>query len=264
MPRGGDVRLSARAQGAVLIALLALLLAPQPPAVQKLVEGTLRLVGRFSAAHACPIEPRIALTNGHVVDVRPFDSQVPPFPYAWSDGTGASGFLVPTTDGEGHVTGLERARDLATVEPFSPSQVFPHPLTVARQAPAPGDRVWLLGYSWRNRKSAMEDDVIEARVTRVVALHVLYTPSGQPGSSGSCVVNDAGEVVGINEGGYETDASASIKPLTMWLRAMTKDAGAAAGLAVGVWGTLWRGPDQQPVLPPFPQPRPLTDGPPKE
>lgn len=191
--------------------------AAAPPAVDVLLRGSLRLVGRFSTAHACPIEPRVALTNGHVVDMRPFDASVKPFPYAWSDGTGASGFLVPME--------LENARDLARVQPLREGDVFPHPLRVAAQAPAAGDRVYLLGYDWRNRKSAMADDVIEARVTRVVALHVIFTPSGQPGSSGSCVVNEAGDVVAINAGGYETDAKE------------------AAGLAVGVWGALWRMPE---------------------
>jgi trypsin-like peptidase len=182
-----------------------------------LVQGTLRLIGRFSSAHACPIEPRVALTNGHVIDMRPFDRDVAPFPYAWSDGTGASGFLVPLE--------LERGRDLARVQPLREGEVFPHPLRVAQLAPEAGDRVWLLGYSWANRKRAMEDDVIEARVMRVVALHLIFVPSGRPGSSGSCLVNDAGEVVAINEGGYETDA---------------KD---EAGLAVGVWGVLARMPE---------------------
>ncbi len=198
-------------------ALLVVFLAAPPPAVEALTRGTLRLIGRFSAAHACPIQPRVALTNGHVIDPRPFDNDVKPFPYAWSDGTGASGFLVPAS--------LERARDLATVEPMRADDVFPHPFRVAAQAPKPGDRVWLLGYDWRNRKSAMDDDVIEAKVTRVMALHVLFTPSGHPGSSGSCLLNDAGEVVAINEGGYETDAHEE------------------AGLAVGVWGSLARMPE---------------------
>lgn len=201
-----------------MILAIVVLLSAQPPAVVSLTRATLRLVGRFSAAHACPIGPRQALTNGHVVDLRPFDPGVPPFPYAWSDGAGGAGFLVPS------IGGLERARDLAKVEPLGPGS-FQHYLPLAQSEPKPGDRVYLLGYDWRNRKTAMDDDVIEARVTRVVALHVLFTPSGQPGSSGSCLVNEAGEVVAINEGGYETDA------------------GETVGLAVGVWGGLHKLPE---------------------
>lgn len=183
----------------------------------ELLKGSLRLIGRFASGHACPIEPRVALTNGHVVDMRPFDRDVAAFPYAWSDGTGASGFLVQLE--------LERGRDLARVQPLREGDVFPHPLRIAANPPQAGDRLLLLGYDWRNRKSALADDVIEVRVTRIVALHVIFTPSGRPGSSGSCLVNEAGEVVAINEGGYDTDANE------------------VAGLAVGVWGNLWRMPE---------------------
>jgi len=186
--------------------------AGQPAAVESLTRASLRLIGRFSAAHACVLGPRLALTNAHVLDPRPFEADVPLTPYAWSDGEGNSGFLVPVS--------TERARDLGTVQPLRESDVFPHYLPVASKAPKPGDRVYLLGFDWSNRKSAMGDDVIVAKVIRVVALHVIFSPSGQPGSSGSCVVNEAGEVVAINEGGYETDDKEE------------------AGLAVGVWSDL--------------------------
>lgn len=194
--------------------VLALLLASQPSAVDALTKGTLRLIGRFSAGHACPLSPRVALTNGHIVDQRPFDADVPAFPYAYSDGVGNAGFLVPVHER------LERARDLAAMEPLSESDLFANPFPVAAQPPKEGDRIYLLGYSWKNKKSAMEDDVVEARVSRVVALHVVFYPAGKPGSSGSCVVNEAGEVVAINEGAYETDDKQE------------------AGIAVGIWGSL--------------------------
>lgn len=216
----------------MIAALVALLLAP-PAAETALLRGSLRLIGRFSTAHACPIEPRLALTNGHVIDQRPFDESVKPFPYAWSDGTGASGFLVPLE--------LERARDLARVAPLREGDVFPNPLPLAARAPSPGERLKFLGYDWGTKKSAMADEVVEVKVTRVVALHVLFYPSGQPGSSGSCLVNEAGEVVAINEGGYETDAEADMMPLMKWLRKLAKDN--EAGLAVGVWGGLHRMPE---------------------
>lgn len=204
--------------------LLALLLAAQPPAADALVKSSLRLLGRWSGAHACVVGPRLALTNGHVIDLRPYDNDIPPFPYAYSDGAGNAGFVVPTTDKEGRVTGLERARDLATVEPLRADDVFANPLRVAREAPKVGDRVFLLGYSWKDKKSLLGDDVISAKVTRVVALHVAFYPSGQPGSSGSCLVNEAGEVVAINEGSYPTDDKDEV------------------GISVGVWGDLARMP----------------------
>jgi S1-C subfamily serine protease len=54
----------------------------------------------------------------------------------------------------------------------------------------------------------------------------MFIPSGKPGSSGSCVVNEWGEVVAINMGGYSTDD------------------GDEAGLAIGVWGDLARMPKE--------------------
>lgn len=198
-----------------MIALaLSLLLAPHPSEAA-LVRSTLRLIGRFGAGHACPVEPRIALTNGHMVDLRPFgDTVLAPFGSAYSDGVGNAGFLVPINER------LERWRDLAAVEPLTQGAVFVDPLPVAKQPPLAGDRIWLLGYDWRSKKSALADDVIEAKVTRIVALHVQFYPAGQGGSSGSCVLNDAGEVVAINSAGWPTD---------------DKEEG---GQAVGIWGVF--------------------------
>lgn len=193
---------------------LALFLAAPPPAVEALTRGTIRLVGRHSAGHACVISPRLALTNGHIVDPRPFDKEVPLLPYLFSDDDGGEGVVTPIPDR------LEQSRDLAAVEPMREEDEFKHYLPVAKERPKPGDRIWLLGYSWDSKKTAMADDPIEAKVTRIVALHINFYPSGVGGSSGSCVVNDAGEVVGINEGGWPTDDSGM------------------AGSAVGVWGSL--------------------------
>src|SRR5690349_9735703 len=92
--------------------------------------GSLRLIGRFNAGHACAIGPRLALTNGHIVDIRPFEA-VAPFSFAWSDGTGSSGFLTNPLDKDGKYSGIERTRDLAVVEPMG-SAVFPHYLPLAQ------------------------------------------------------------------------------------------------------------------------------------
>jgi Trypsin-like peptidase domain len=186
--------------------------AAQPSRAESALEGVLAVVGRHAAGHACPVEPRLALTSAHVVDLRPFDPSIPLYPYVWSDGSGASGFLVP--DGR-----VEAARDLARVFPL-PGETFPHPLPVASEAPKPGDRVWLLGYDWSSRKNAMAPKTVEARVTRIVAGHLFFMPSGQEGSSGSCVVNELGQVVAINSGSFETEDHEEI------------------GRAVGVWGWL--------------------------
>lgn len=182
--------------------------AAQPPVA---LDYVLRLIGRHASAHACPISPRLALTSAHVVDLRPFDSGIGLFPYGWSDGFGFFGWVTPLS--------VESARDLARIEPLSGDN-FPHPIPVAKVVPMPGDRVWFLGYRFDNPKNVMAEERVEARVTRIVASHVFYVPAGHPGSSGSCVLNDAGEVVGIVEGGFTTEEHEE------------------GGFAVGVWGEL--------------------------
>lgn len=186
--------------------------AAQPQGQQSL-DYVLRLIGRHASAHACAVGPRLALTSGHVIDPRPFDRDVPLTPYGWSDGLTGSGWLSPLS--------VEIARDLGRMEPLKKDDTFPHVLPVAQVAPQPGARVWFLGYKFNSPKDVMSEERIESHVTRIVANHVFYAPSGHPGSSGSCVLNDAGEVVGIVEGGFGTE-----------------DKDAEGGFAVGVWGDL--------------------------
>jgi hypothetical protein len=169
----------------------------------------LRLMGENSAGHACPISATEALTNKHIA-VRGYEW----IKYQWSAGN-ASG-VVKTVQ-------VDDSRDLAKVEAIG--QAFPGWYVIAKQSPKAGDRVVILGYSWRSKKSAMADDRIEAKVTRVVANHVVFHPSGLGGSSGSCVLNELGEVVAINEGSFPTEDRE------------------LAGLAVGVWGELHRIPE---------------------
>lgn len=190
--------------------------AAQPQGQQSL-DYVLRLIGRYSAAHACPVEPRVALTSGHVIDPRPFERDVRLTPYGWSDGLTGSGWLMPLD--------VEGARDLGRMEPLGKDDIFPHVLPVAASAPLPGARVWFLGYSFNNPKNVMSEERIEAHVTRIVANHVFYVPSGHEGSSGSCVLNDAGEVVAIVEGGFGTN-----------------DKDQEGGIGVGVYGDLVRVP----------------------
>lgn len=160
----------------------------------------MHLIGRYGLAQACPIAPDTALTNGHVVDPRPFDRTAPMTPYLWSLDSGQGGAVLPR-----YALG---ERDLAVLDGAG---LDPYP--VAQDAPAVGQRVWFVGYRYDGR-STLKTEVIRATVLRVVAGHVIYMPGGRPGSSGSCVLNAAGEVVAINAGMFHDSE---------------------AGIGVGVW-----------------------------
>lgn len=174
------------------------------------LENVLRLIGKDNAAHACPISEKEALTNAHVARRVRVGGEIEWLSYMWSVGP-ITGFLRSVREDE--------FRDLALLQTAGP--VFPAWYQVAAESPSVGDKVFLLGYDWSKAKKAMADDEIEAKVTRIVAGHIQFVPSGVGGSSGSCLLNERGEVVGINEGSWPTDDG-------------------IGGMAVGVWGTLAR------------------------
>lgn len=195
----------------VPLALAVLLAGPVP--AEAALDQVLRLVGRYNIGHACPIAPRLALTGAHVLDPHP---EIPsPLSFSWSNKDHeASGFVVP------HRT--ERIRDVGALEPRDEGDRFPYVFPIAAAPPKPGDRVWILGYDWRNRKSALGDEPIDVKVTRLLANHVVYERGGRGGSSGSCVLNDRGEVVAIHVMSFPTDDRNQV------------------GVGVGLWGELRR------------------------
>lgn len=171
-------------------------------------DAILRLIGRFSACHACPVSEHLALTSAHCTDLRPFDSSVPLYPLQWGDGALGEGILTPVY--------AYPYRDLAVMRSEVP---FTRWYPIATERPKPGDRVTLLEYDWRDAERAYADKRLDAKVVVIQARTVTFVPGGQRGSSGSCLLNAASEVVGINSWRWEPD-----------------DGGQAAGLAFGVWG----------------------------
>lgn len=171
----------------------------------------LRVVGRFNVAHACPVSPDLAFTNAHVTDLRPFDSDVQAYPLAYENGDGNIGFVFPVA--------LDRGRDLAVMRIEPPVGRF---YERAEQAPVVGAKVWFVGYDWSNKGKAFSTEVIETTVNRVLAGHLVLKDAGEPGSSGSCVLDESGRLVAINAWGFEVGRSSQV------------------GIAVGVWGKLGR------------------------
>jgi Trypsin-like peptidase domain len=183
-----------KSPGRVVFTLLALVLvtacagkapsvveAPTKPDMSKIV----RVSGRWTLGSACPIGPHTALSAAHVVDPRPFDREIPLSPVVFSQGP-----LIDTFRAEYSFA----HRDLAVLTTESTLEYYR--IAVAR--PQAGDSLYLTGFDWRDVKRAFADRMWEVKDLRVVAGLLIYTPPGDPGTSGSCVLNQAGEVVAIN------------------------------------------------------------------
>lgn len=175
------------------------------------LDGVLRVVGRFNRAHACPFgDGRYAFTAAHVIDHRPFDNDVAPTGARWSDGQGNSGSFVPANTTSGWLVLQES--DLAVVR-RTDGKVFPNPYPLAKKPPLPGAYVFILGYNDGSKKNALEPKITRGKVIRIVANNLVLDEDSKPGSSGGCVLNEDGEVVGIVAWGSQFyDGSIGIAP----------------------------------------------------
>ena len=169
--------------------------------------GILSLMGRFEDGHACAVSPTLALSCAHLPDVRPFDHDTGLYATRYEDGAGASGVLSPI-----YVTS---SCDLAMY-----SGEFNHYYVLAKAPPALGEHLRLMGYDWRDKRRAFGPRPISAKVLRVIAGHLILDtdPVTEPGSSGSCVLNDRDEIVAINCFGKQMKSLEQV------------------GIVVGVWG----------------------------
>jgi len=185
--------------------------------------GILSLFGRFSFAHGCPIATDRVLTNAHVLDLRPFDRDIPLFPYR---------FQSDTEQGQLIGLGASTREDLAWATP-TPLLSFFYPL--ATDAPAVGDTLYWLSYDRSNRKKGLTRKPLSGKVLRTIVGHIVLDTPTPPGSSGSCVLNSRGEVVGLIAWGLDME---NTEELTV---------------AVGVWSgwlpaiVLDRKPTEQPA-----------------
>jgi hypothetical protein len=104
--------------------------------------------------------------------------------------------------------GVSYAADLAVVAPVGADLRFYFPL--AKAAPSPGDTVYWVGYDWRVRKDMYRERVFSGKVLRVVAGNIVIDTETTKGSSGSCVLDVSGRVVGIIAWGFSGDEAGEI------------------------------------------------------
>jgi hypothetical protein len=173
---------------------VALLLAA--PAKAPDTSGVVAVMGRFATFHACPVTPHIALTAAHAADLRPFDPDIGKMSARWSS-QGVEGLAA--------VRYVYNSADLLELE--AETTPFPTWYPVAQDPPKEGSVVWFVGYNFDKKSKAYRPKFFIGKVLYVVAGHVIYDQAGEPGTSGCCLLNERGEVIGINVAGKSIGTS---------------------------------------------------------
>jgi hypothetical protein len=127
--------------------------------------------------HGCPVGS-VIYTARHVVE----DAKRGFFHTTWSDAAGHSG-----------KANLARYSNFADIAILVPSGIQPRYIETGE----PTDTLYFWEYDYTPGKLAMRDVRRKAKYTRTVAGHIVFDGRALPGSSGSCLLNDRGEAVGI-------------------------------------------------------------------
>jgi hypothetical protein len=165
---------------------------PTPKPVYRVIgeDRILSLWTRDGLGHACPISPTDALTADHVAVTREA---------AWGPGAGFAPYVVwgdqLGNTGTAQWQWSDKRRDLSLIRVVSGTKIFPAFLRRADRAPEIGDKVYVVGFKYGG---GVGDETLEVKVTGRTAGMLVYSASPGRGSSGSCVLNARGEVVGIN------------------------------------------------------------------
>lgn len=154
-------------------------------------EGLIRVMGRSGIAHACPAGGQL-LTAAHVVEDETHSAWQGGVPIAWEDMAGHGGWVSMDSG--------DTARDVVIVSPVKDSPPLPsftYPLAKGFKV---GEAVYIIGYRF-TAEHPTEPVLVRAKITGSIAGHVFYDKTPGEGSSGGCVINEAGEVIAVNVGG---------------------------------------------------------------
>ena len=146
-------------------------------------------------AHGCPIGATTLLTSRHVATDESGGMGLRGVAMVWSDDRGASG--------SAWMQDYDARRDLALMQ-------FRPPVTTwyarAAEPPTIGERVTVVGYDFGAR---LRPKILSLKVVNAIALHLVLSEAAGPGFSGSCVLNQQNEVVGVFQWGVGTLGVAS-------------------------------------------------------
>jgi hypothetical protein len=158
----------------------------EPPPAKQLnlvpdTTGVMALIGFDGMGHACPIEDTV-LSARHMLESR--------FPwgkewsyYMWADGKGNEGW------GRGVI--VDKYQDMGMFQVTGTPSFYP-----IGSKPKVGDKVWWVQFK-EGALSFGLDEVKSTTVKHVRAGHIVIADAPNPGASGSCLLNQAGEAVGI-------------------------------------------------------------------